>query len=376
MSLLSSFLLCCLVGMLLLSCEVSSSVGEENDGDSSSFLDNNITHYLILLKPPKDPPEDFSPVSYLHHEAAAVSAGVPFSSIGLVYENFAKYLRMYMFSIHLQDAQDVAKLGKLSSRFKSLEAVSEFRAAELVTDISNLAHGLPYRQVLNRPLRDMQEVIIDGFEVENKMCSLEFSAWKNLTTPIELETSMGRDDNILTKKNVSNRKKFPQERNRPDFAVTVYVLDTGIQSSHSWFRLGQVIRGYDFEGLEEANSTVKATDQHGHGTQIAGIIGGVRPLKGSDGTETSAPSNVKLVSVRVLDSNGRGEADIIIAGLDYCIGHYFEMKKLNPRTANKAQKHLPAVVHMSFSGRASRMLKKAVNAVAKGGETLHRLVFV
>jgi hypothetical protein len=47
------------------------------------------------------------------------------------------------------------------------------------------------------------------------------------------------------------------------------------------------------------------------------------------------------------------------------LGAYFTMKSENPRTVNIPQSHLSAIVHMSFSGRSSGMLKIILNAVSK-----------
>lgn len=47
----------------------------------------------------------------------------------------------------------------------------------------------------------------------------------------------------------------------------MYVLDTGIQSTHSAFRKNQVIHGFD-----AIDSPPIETDPNGHGTQVAGII--------------------------------------------------------------------------------------------------------
>ncbi len=68
--------------------------------------------------------------------------------------------------------------------------------------------------------------------------------------------------------------------------VTVYVLDTGIRFDHQEFS-GRAKSGYDF-----IDNDADASDCYGHGTHVAGTIGG---------NTVGVARNVNLVSVRVLD---------------------------------------------------------------------------
>ncbi len=72
--------------------------------------------------------------------------------------------------------------------------------------------------------------------------------------------------------------------------VTAYVLDTGIRTSHTDFG-GRARSGYDF-----VSNDSDATDCNGHGTHVAGTIGG---------TTYGVAKNVDLVAVRVLDCAAR-----------------------------------------------------------------------
>jgi hypothetical protein len=56
------------------------------------------------------------------------------------------------------------------------------------------------------------------------------------------------------------------------------------------------------------------------------------------------------------------------------LGSYFRMKAKNPRTAQAPQQHLSALVHMSFSGRSSNVLRIIIDAVSKG--KIHACVHV
>ncbi|MGC4850777.1 S8 family serine peptidase [Micromonospora sp. DT15] len=101
--------------------------------------------------------------------------------------------------------------------------------------------------------------------------------------------------------------------------VKAYIVDTGIDISHSDFG-GRASNGYD--AIERDNV---AQDCHGHGTHVAGTVGG---------TKYGVAKDVSLVAVRVLDCDGAGTTEEVVAGIDWV-------------TAN-AQK--PAVVNMSLGG--------------------------
>ena len=118
--------------------------------------------------------------------------------------------------------------------------------------------------------------------------------------------------------------------------VTVYIIDTGINLGHTEFT-GRASTGYD---AVTAGGT--ATDCNGHGTHVAGTVGG---------TTYGVAKNVKLVAVRVLDCSGSGSTSGVIAGIDWV-------------TANK---RLPAAANMSLGGGVSATLNTAVrNSVAAG----------
>jgi subtilisin family serine protease len=118
--------------------------------------------------------------------------------------------------------------------------------------------------------------------------------------------------------------------------VTAYVLDTGVRVTHKEFG-GRASSGWDFVD-DDAN----ADDCKGHGTHVAGTIGGAT---------YGVAKDVKLVSVRVLDCKGSGSYSEIIAGVDWVTAHAVK----------------PAVANMSLGGTVSKALDDAVNrSIAKG----------
>ncbi|GIF06094.1 S8 family peptidase [Actinoplanes siamensis] len=118
--------------------------------------------------------------------------------------------------------------------------------------------------------------------------------------------------------------------------VTAYVIDTGIRTSHRDFG-GRASSGWDFVGDDRT-----ADDCNGHGTHVAGTIGGAT---------YGVAKDVKLVGVKVLGCDGSGSYSDFIAGVDWV-------------TRNAK---LPAVANMSIGGPRSKALDDAVDrSIAKG----------
>ena len=118
--------------------------------------------------------------------------------------------------------------------------------------------------------------------------------------------------------------------------VNVYVLDTGIRMDHQEFG-GRATSGYDF-----IDKDTDASDCQGHGTHVAGTIGG---------ETVGVAKDVNLISVRVLGCDGTGLSSTIIAGVDWVA---FNSVK-------------PAVANMSLVGSANDAIDYAViNAIGKG----------
>src|SRR5688500_3646849 len=83
--------------------------------------------------------------------------------------------------------------------------------------------------------------------------------------------------------------------------VTAYIIDTGIRLTHNEFG-GRASSGFD------AVDGGSADDCNGHGTHVAGTVGG--SLYG-------VAKGVSLVAVRVLDCGGSGSWSGVIAGMDW-----------------------------------------------------------
>lgn len=123
--------------------------------------------------------------------------------------------------------------------------------------------------------------------------------------------------------------------------VTAYVVDSGIRADHVDFE-GRVSPGFNV--VNDLNGT---SDCNGHGTHVAGTIGG---------HTYGVAKAVQLVPVRVLDCQGAGTTSGIVAALDWIIAQH--------------QPGAPAVANLSLGGDASTALDNAVQATIADGVTV------
>jgi serine protease len=96
--------------------------------------------------------------------------------------------------------------------------------------------------------------------------------------------------------------------------TVVAVVDTGVTASHEDLK-GQVRSGAEFLGGGAKFSTGNGqTDEHGHGTHVAGIIAAVKGNK--KGIAGLAPT-ATVLPVRVMDAAGSGWNSDVAAGIIY-----------------------------------------------------------
>ncbi|WP_251091708.1 S8 family peptidase [Streptomyces sp. Caat 7-52] len=121
--------------------------------------------------------------------------------------------------------------------------------------------------------------------------------------------------------------------------VTVYLVDSGLRTTHTQFQ------GRASIGVDEVGDGRNGQDCLGHGTHVAGTVGG---------KEHGVAKGVKIVAVRVLNCNDSASTSSIIAAADWITAHAVK----------------PAVVNMSINssnGRVSSSEDTAIkNSIASG----------
>ena len=121
--------------------------------------------------------------------------------------------------------------------------------------------------------------------------------------------------------------------------VHAYIIDTGVLLTHTQFT-GRMGNGYD-----AVTSGGNANDCNGHGTHVAGTVGG---------TTHGVAKGVTIHPVRVLGCNGSGTNAGVIAGMDWVANNHVK----------------PAVANMSLGGGASQATDDAVARMTNAGVTV------
>lgn len=121
--------------------------------------------------------------------------------------------------------------------------------------------------------------------------------------------------------------------------VRAYIIDSGIRTGHTQFG-SRLLSGYS--AINDGRGT---NDCNGHGTHVAGTVGG---------TTWGVAKQVRLVPVRVFGCTGGSANSTIIAGIDWV----------------RANRVLPAVANMSLGGGASTATDNATNNLINSGVTV------
>jgi subtilisin family serine protease len=133
---------------------------------------------------------------------------------------------------------------------------------------------------------------------------------------------------------LNNTYKYPTTASN----VHAYIIDTGIFISHSDFG------GRASVGTDTVGDGHDGIDCNGHGTHVAGNVGGAK---------YGVAKGVTLHAVRVLDCNGSGTYAGVIAGIDWVTAHAIK----------------PAVANMSLGGGFSQAVNHSVTRSMRSGVT-------
>lgn len=119
--------------------------------------------------------------------------------------------------------------------------------------------------------------------------------------------------------------------------VHAFIIDTGIRVTH------RDLRGRATFAFNAINDGID-TDCNGHGTHVAGTVGG---------STFGLAKGVQLVAVKVLGCDGAGDVASIVSGINFVTQHAVK----------------PAVANMSLGGGVSPSIDAAVNSSIASGVT-------
>ena len=128
--------------------------------------------------------------------------------------------------------------------------------------------------------------------------------------------------------------------------VTVFVVDTGIRTTHVDLQQTSIICGYSAFPMENVDGRVdgECDDANGHGTHVAGTIA----------SQTyGVAKGATLVTVKVLDRNGGGSYSTLLGGIEYMI----QYRTMYPT--------IPMVANLSLGSSYSTAINDAVDAAIR-----------
>ena len=115
--------------------------------------------------------------------------------------------------------------------------------------------------------------------------------------------------------------------------VTVAILDTGINAHtdivNNLWDGGEEYPNHGYNTYEKDHNL---SDVYGHGTHCAGIICGT----GVSGTKTGIAPDATLMCVKVMDNNGKGDAESICSGIEFAIEHGADVLNMSLGFSNAA----------------------------------------
>ena len=125
--------------------------------------------------------------------------------------------------------------------------------------------------------------------------------------------------------------------NKTGRGVHAYIVDSGINANHEEFQ-GRIGSGYDF-----IENDAVANDENGHGTHVAGTIGG---------TKYGVSKEVTLHSLKVFAATGGTPRSVILNALDWILANH----------------QAPAVVNMSLGGEGvSEAYRQMISKLVRSG---------
>ncbi|MFI8448916.1 S8 family peptidase [Streptomyces erythrochromogenes] len=199
-------------------------------------------------------------------------------------------------------------------------------------------HGGTVRTVFSTALRgyaaEMTAAQAERVAADPAVSYVQQDGLHTTSSPDQTDPPWGLDR--IDRRDLPLDRKYTAARSAAD--VTVYLVDSGLRTTHAQFRGRAAI------GVDKVGDGRNGADCTGHGTHVAGTVGG---------KDFGVAKDVKLVAVRVTDCRDRAATSAIIAAADWI-------------TAHAAR---PAVVNMSINGAGNSAEDEAIKRSIASGVT-------
>ncbi|WP_236895070.1 S8 family peptidase [Clostridium beijerinckii] len=127
--------------------------------------------------------------------------------------------------------------------------------------------------------------------------------------------------------------------------INVAVLDTGVDYTHPDLK-NRVLKSKGYNFVDNNSDTM---DDNGHGTHVSGIIAANANdnigIAGIDGT-----LDVKIIPIKVLDSNGEGDVNDIVKGIKYAADNGADIVNLSFGANEKSKLIAEAISYAKSKG--------------------------
>ncbi len=162
--------------------------------------------------------------------------------------------------------------------------------------------------IVNAIALDASPGLIENLAIHDDVERIELDAEVHIVGDFSAQVSPGQIANATYEIQRINATKVWNETDGT--GVNVSVIDTGINASHPDIS-GRVIKWVDFVNSNNAS----AYDDNGHGTHVAGTVGG----NGSRGITTGVAPSVSIFGVKALDSAGSGSFSNVTSGIQWSV---------------------------------------------------------
>lgn len=205
--------------------------------------------------------------------------------------------------------------------------------AEVTGKAKNVAHGFSAKLSQDALKEVLQHKAVEFVEEDHVVSVGDVLSWGL--------ARVGQAENVA-------QSSYTPPCNLTGRGVDVYVLDSGIRATHTEFA-GRVTLLPECDTADLFFGERKnGSDCTGHGTHVAGTIGGER---------SGVAPGVNLFSVRVVNCQNQGSWNAVVQGLECAFQHI-------------SKRNRTSIINMSLQGDKSRILQRAVKKLLRNGSVV------